>query len=751
MALNPAFASASTHKLPLAFGYVLGAGDQVLSTTATDGSQYALFLLGEAEWDGPEMMSTFPATSAAVGGAVPAHLVDAAAVVPYAQTFTTGVYLNSHTQAPWFDYPGFQWGIPSMHFHSGSYTPIGTVVPTVDPITGAIPTNASQSVGPDQGYDAWFSQFPSVTPPQSFSGMSYVIFCVPGNPANSRGVTSGQTINGVGLWRTTRCRIFDAYGNVVSYGFTCNPAWHKVEAILRYKIRPQQPPIGGLTDEEKACFDWPSIVELAARNDYILANGNPRFVGNYIFAADSTLANMMETMCRVDRSYQRVDGGKIYLIGDDARSSVFQASAKHLVPNSLKLDKKDVSKSPNQFVPSYRDIDIPAVAEVVSFTRWGMWSYRDGEAWGLSCFTCKTPTPFANNSFLRYGGGAHPELNGVYPVWLLGNNGDPYPIGENFPNNTYSANTLPEGTPQPTYDNIGGYLGSDDARFSQRAPTNVQHRSAQRMVARQAPGLAVQPTVRKVVYDCGNSTFDQTNRLMKFERDRSLGPDTGAGWTAPICGTLSLYYECVDANGERICDRRVHNVVSIDDWLSPEFAGEYEITQIQISAPTQSSLGQIDLSLISYYPTAPTDVSDDPGNYYKIVPNTTLQLTGFTPVANPAWVLQSTLQISADASGDGRLTIAIPDLSMQILGKTSPTSYPQFSVSGIPPSTPVALYVIDPSGTGTSATYGFVAGVAAPALTGWQLSLLFNGTLIPYTYPLPAGAMLVASGTWIAP
>src|ERR1039458_5289706 len=265
MPLNPAFASTGTRKLPLAFGYVLGAGDMVLSTVALDGSQYALFLLGEGEWDGFEMMSTFPVAASDSQTPIPPHLVWAKRVVANAQTYTTGTYFNTHTLATWYDYPGFQWGAPSLHFHSGRYTPIGAVVPTLDLVSGLIPPNASQSAGPDQGYDAWFSQFPTVTPPQSFSGIAYVVFCIPGAPSFARGTPSGQTINGVGLWRTTRCRIFDAYGNVVSYGFTCNPAWHKVEAILRNKIRPQQPSISGLTDAEKACFNWPSIVELAAR------------------------------------------------------------------------------------------------------------------------------------------------------------------------------------------------------------------------------------------------------------------------------------------------------------------------------------------------------------------------------------------------------------------------------------------------------------------------------------------------------
>jgi hypothetical protein len=741
MPLNPAFASQSTRKLPFACGYVLGAGDMVLSTVALDGSQFALFLLGEGEWDGYEMMSTFPVSASGSQTAIPPHLVWAKKVRAESQPYTSGIYFNTHTQARWYDYPGFQWGAPSLHFHSGAYTPIGTRIPTLDPVTGLPPKNSSASSGPDQGYDVWFSQFPSVTPPQAFSGIAYCLFCVPGAPSNARGVAYPQTITGVGIWRTTRMRIFDASGNVVSYGFTCNPAWHKVEALLRFKIRPQKPPTSGLTDAEKACFDWPSIVALAERNDYILPNGKPRFTGNYIFASDASLANMMETMCRVDRSYQRTDGSRIVLTGDDPRSSVFLASAKHLVLGSLKLDKKDVSKTPNVFVASYRDLDIPAVCKVTSMTRNGMWSFRDGKAFGMSVFTATTPSPFSNSSYMYYGGCNDPSYDGVYPVWVV--NGDPYPQGANFPNNTYSANTLADGT-TPWVTVTGGYLGSDDARFSSRAPTNVQHRSAQRMVASQAPGLPVQPQIKHVVYDCGNSTFDQTNRLMKFERDRTLGTDIGTGWTAPICGSLSLYYECVDANGKRLCDARVHDVITLDNWLTPEFTGPYEIIEMEITPPSENQLGQIDLTLMAYNSNAATDVSDAPGNYYMTVPNGSLPLTGFAPVVNPGTVLQATLSITASG---GTLTITIPDLSVHLLGQTSPTAFPSFSVSGVPIGAPVALFV-SPGGSPTYSHVGATTYAGPPgqsASYGWTDG---NGKF--YLFPTST-AIFVAQGTFSTP
>ena len=267
-------------------------------------------------------------------------------------------------------------------------------------------------MGPDQQADVWFQQFPSVTPGQCFSGMAYSVWAAPAPSGFTRnnGTWYPSTISGKCVWRTTKCRIFDAYGNVTAYVFTLNPAWHKVEAILRYKIKPQQPGLAGLTAAEKACFNWESIAELAARNDYVLPNGNPRFMGNYIFAADATLTNMLETMHRVDRSFNRVEGGQIYMIGDDPRASIFLMGANHLVPGTLKLSKKNVSKAPNVFVPRYRDLGVPAVSQVSSITSSS--SVETDGAYVTVNFT--TPSPFLIGDSFYVAESSNAYLNTLY-------------------------------------------------------------------------------------------------------------------------------------------------------------------------------------------------------------------------------------------------------------------------------------------------------------------------------------------------
>jgi hypothetical protein len=673
MALNPAFTSASPRKLPIAFGYVLGQGDPFLTTVAQDGSSYNLYLLGEGEWDGPAMVNTYanPASS------YPSQILD---LNPFVHV---GGPNTNQSQIPTI-----------LHFHSGAYSTKGA---------GDQPT----STGPDQNYDAWFPEFPTVTPQQCFSGIAYSIFKQPMAPTGfTRGTYVASNITGTCVYRSTRCRIFDAYGNVTAYAFTCNPAWHKVEAILRLKIKPQQPGIAGLTAAETACFNWESIAELAARNDTILSNGFPRFVGNYIFASDATLANLMETMMRVDRSYHRVQNGQIYLIGDDSRSSVFQMSATHCLPGSVKLSKKDIAKSPNVFVPRYRDINIPAVSavETVSFAVTGSGPYVT-----TGTFTLDTDSPFLNWAYLVYGGSSDPTLDGNYAA----------PADGAGVANVQTVGWASVASPSTPASATGGYLGSNNARFSPRAPTTVRHLSAQKMVARQAPGLAAQPRVTPVYYDCGNSTYDQTNRLMKFERDRSLGTDIGVGWVAPISGTLTAYLEAVDANNVPLIQCGVHDVITLDDWVFPEKPGDYEIMEMQIV-----------LELHEYNPNAATDVSDPPGDSYQTVSNSLLPLTGFAPVINPGWLLKAT-PIGTVASS-GSLTITAPDMSIHVGGQPAATAYPGFSVAGVPVSSPVLLYVDDPSGVGTSPTYGMQAGSG------------------PLTSP-PPGRMLVFCGLFTMP
>lgn len=667
MALNPAFASPSTRPLPLAFGYVLGIGDEVFSivsppsTTLPQGVQQALYLLGEGEWD------------------------DWVYFAPQAQSHLGNGWVGDGIPAG-----QYHAGEPYLNFHGGRYT-----------IKGA--GNQLVSKGPDQQYDVQFAYFPSPTPPQSFSGIAYALAHMPMDITFKFGVGTPFPLASMGVWRSLRCRFFDDQGNVTGYGFTTNPAWHFVEAILRRKIKPQQPGLAGLTNAERACFNWPSITETAARNAFILPNGRPRFMGNYVFAAETTLTNVLETILRVSRSYQRVQNGQIYLIGDDPRPSTFLLGANHVVPGTMKLTKKDVSKSGNIFIPSYRDVDIPAVCQVL--TAQVQTVSFNGVPVLQMLFTLNSLSPFQANDFATLGAAEDASFDGTYRVLapLVANGNDAHIV--DTPNQVRCS--LPQ-TGGPVGQTTGGFLGTKDARFSQRAPTNVQHRSHQKMVAIQAPGLSNQPRVTEVRYDCGNSTFDQTNRLMKFERDRSLGTDIGAGWKAPIGGVLTARLEAIDANGKALIDQQNHDVITLDDWVYPENPGDYEILSRQIVPANEQQDGQIVLEVVQYNRNAYTDVSDDPGQSYATVPDGGDLVYGDFPLQTPAWVLQATPKGTLD-SVSGLLTIKTPDLSVQWVGQVAPTLYPAAQWTGLTPGNSYVLYLDDPAMSG-AATYGVQAG-----------------------------------------
>lgn len=707
-ALNPAYKTQGTRVLPLAYGYVLGQGDKVFYFTAEDGLKTEVYLLGKGEWDGPHYFS--------MGGV--SHLFRN--VVGFAIP-NNGTGLGGTTSGFLIE--------KELHFHSGAYTPIG-----LDP--------SLTSVGPFQAYDPWLRAFPSVIPPQALSGIAYYV--VQGGGA----VPVVPIPNGpYGIWRSTRCRTFDAFGNVTGYSFTTNPTWHFVDATLRYKVKPQQPSVAGLSDAEKACFNWDSVVTHAARNAQMIEGssgvhpilsgsgtsypnnpGVPRFVGNYIFAADSTLTNIQETILRCCRSFQRINGRRIELIGDDPRAAVFFFGANHLIPGSLNIGKKNVSKAPNIYIGKYRDLQIPAVAIVESAAH-----TNDSAGNPITSLLIAGINPMSGaNRPIVLGGCLDSTFDGEYQVNMNETLYTPSGVPNPIPNQIVL--TQQQGASAST---TGGFLGTNDARFSPRAPTNVQHRSHQQSVGQQAPGLTPQPRLVPVEYDLGNMTYDQANRLMKFERDRHLGMDQ-PGWVAPYEGSVAGYLESIDENGSALVGVQEGDLINIDDWVTPEFAGVYEVMQRRISAPSNdgngnATLGEVRLDLLQYQPNAFTDYSDTPDATYQSVPNSGLPLFDF-PVIQPCWTIQSTFTIVADSSGN--LDITIPDLAVQIAGQVGFNYYPNFAVNGVPANTQVLLYVD---------TQNMVGGVLTPSY-GFEVSYVLQ-TIVPGRVVIFSGSLIATSVT----
>ena len=71
--------------------------------------------------------------------------------------------------------------------------------------------------------------------------------------------------------------------------------------------------------------------------------------------------------------------------------------------------------------------------------------------------------------------------------------------------------------------------------------------------------------------------------------------------------------EAIDINGNPLIGVETGDVITLDDWVTVEFTGDYEVMERTITAPADGTMGQIELRLTQYNPNAPTDVSDDPG------------------------------------------------------------------------------------------------------------------------------------------
>jgi hypothetical protein len=180
-------------------------------------------------------------------------------------------------------------------------------------------------------------------------------------------------------------------------------------------------------------------------------------------------------------------------------------------------------------------------------------------------------------------------------------------------------------------------------------------------------GPAILPPVRMkrlpLTVDLASCTYDQQNRLLQYEIYRALGPDpdkvgiTSDPWKLPYTIVLRAWGEAVDdvwnilkgEAGQPICGRRI----TIDASVSPEWAGDYEIIEMQTFAfqgdaslmsatagtgstlrdsattvqPPSADSGTLALTLRTYSEDCMVEVSDEPT--YATVPGADLAAGGW--------------------------------------------------------------------------------------------------------------------------
>jgi hypothetical protein len=642
----------------MCFGYVRATGNRFIDYTDPDtGTIYGGWLLSDDEWDGfDSLWNTQPG--------------DGSQADIWGYNYTNGSYQVIPDGSD----------IPIFHFHAGTDTPGDTqIVPN--------------SSGPDQGCDSLFAEIPAVIP-MCYSGFAYYMMSwLPLTVRNSPDLAP------LADWRTTRCRIFDANGNETSYGFTTNPAWHMVHAIIKRKIRPRTEYsihlVSGpdpLTSAELAYFDWESIYEAAQYYDQVLPNGNPRFSGSYAFTAQANLAAILEQILLCCRSYQQEYAGKWSLMCDKPRASVFLMTSQHLTPFTMEVDQTTLHQNATLYTANFLDLNIPVVCDVASINAPSQ----------TATITTVEENPCANLDWLRITGNSNPALNGQR--YLVQSVPGPYTI---LANGEYSN----------TGSGTGGVLGYEQMRFALRSPYIVHERAAE------AAGQVAQPSAGKktpkklsIELDFANCTFDQVNRLLKYEVYRDLGLDQDP-WQPPVQITLRAWAESVDGSGNLLKAAQCGDVITLDPSASWEFAGEYEIierwvypfqgdaTQIVSSLQQQGvptgkaglgntsdmNAGYIQLLLRTFNPDVFFDSSDQAAQSYTTLPNASLW-GGPGPVNGGYTVVSDTL--SANDAGTS-ITVTYTNVVIRPGGHTD-LDYANGTITNQPYSTLLYVFVDDP-------------------------------------------------------
>ncbi len=609
----------------------------------------------------------------------------------------------------------------------------------------AFHTGCDAPTGAGPGYSAvhqWidplWQYLGSLATPLCYSRRAY--YAIGWTPPTS----GGGTIAPIGDFRGMRCRIFDGYGNQTAYIFTTNPVWHAVDLWLRRAIKPEyaiDPSTGPtpLTAQEQACFNWASIYAAAQYCDYVLANGQPRFMGSYVFASGSMLQSMLEQVMLCCRGYTFEYAGQIYIFIDQPRDSTFLVSGKHLVPGSFEADNTEINQAPNRFIAQFLELGLPAVAEIATIDR---------TATNVQIITTN-PNPAAPADIISVGGVTDSSFDACYDVATT-------------PSDTEIDSTISGGV---TASSTGGSIGYIQSRFSQRNPeiSHLQHQMAQGQIL--PPAVTGTRLKRiKVTYDFASATYDQAMRLLQYETYRGLGLDflnpnllmqvdgnlsrLGAAYQPPFGITLSLFAESVDVNGNALKAQLQGDIITLDPTVFFEFAGDYEITDRYITpfqqqimdattgdfvSPTSRSgalatgsdqnSGVLKLTLRSFNRSAGifTDVSNAPNASFQTVPG---QLP-FAGTGGSYSVTSGTLTVSTPytlpgASGSYATWTAVT----LVLPNGTTLTYSASNYGGLAEGSygPFYLYIVDPTLAGGSGKISVYTSPPTPGTGVFELT-----------------------------
>lgn len=487
-----------------------------------------------------------------------------------------------------------------FHFHNGYDTPLGTSL------------SDASSIGGDQLVDSFWNDFPAGINRLTYPRLAYYAIRHKHKSSSYTDDTKNDAAswsdwNPIGEWRSLITRNFDASGNVESFAFTVNPSSHIADVILRRKVQRHYTldPVNGpsaLTDAQKACFSWDSFYEASEYFAELLGNGRPRFSGSYFFNQRTTLRAILDQMSLCCRSTVRFEGGKYYLITDKPRPSYFTLNRSHVQPQTFKPSGSDVASAANHVVSTFRDILIPAFdANIVSID---MADHQN------PVVTFDADVPCDADDWIVLGG-------------TNGGNGSAYDKTWQVASSDGAVTTLKtRGLNYPSHVGAGGKAGFLRCRYMERTP-EFPHKAHQ--LAKGVAGVGL-PRIRnrvRVDYDFANSTYDQVDRLSRYERDLALGPDVQPYAPRPSIAVSAAMF-CRDANGQVLAGVRPRARFTVDDTASYTFAGDYFVDKQSFktfggdtSGKSGSDAGLVNLSLKPYDESIMYDVSN-PGGYVNV-------------------------------------------------------------------------------------------------------------------------------------
>jgi len=306
----------------------------------------------------------------------------------------------------------------------------------------------------------------------------------------------------------------------------------------------------------KSHFSWGDIWNTAQYCDQLLANGRRRFESNCAFASQTSRAAIQEQILKSFRGYTRKYGSQWSVLCDMPRSSVFTVTRSHIIPGSFKVDTKTVSKAANHYVGQFRDLLVPAVANIA----------------GITCadhqnpiLETATPHPLAQGDRIAIGG-----TDTIYDgQWTVSS----VPSGSSVT----SATLVSKGSNYPANVGAGGSVGLLQARFEKRAPT-FMHQSSQ--MARGPVGIGLPRYLNRVpvTLDLATGTFDQVSRVCRYERDKALGLDV-TPYVEPVAISLRVPLFASDAAGSGAVAAQIEpgDLVTIDEYASFAYQGTYEV------------------------------------------------------------------------------------------------------------------------------------------------------------------------------